>query len=354
MTIDRLMVGVVTPHEAAGPEVELPAMTRGRVATIVSRTGPPPGAAQTPSRMPPTAHAYLRASTETDALDRAATTFMGTTLLGHRPRLDHHGLPHRPPRRSRARRAPHSTLRPPCRRQLRRRRGGVAGPPARESPAGASALVRQGARPARREVLPRPGVHTVPTTAGGLPENPQQVARHTPSSSGSMLTSRTRQRRIPRRARVPDRARDRRAGLTRMVGHRGERGRCGGESCAATGAEWDLTGQGCVPHAGRLEQSPRKVFADDRGQRQHAAAATKSGSANAVRSFLLSDLPWRGCVGSDECERRRAAVKPPDPGQSNTTEPPSARRCLPRGGKRNLATIRPMSMCTLCPLDRAL
>ena len=36
MTGDRLTVGVVTPHAAAGPEVELPAMTRGRLATVVS------------------------------------------------------------------------------------------------------------------------------------------------------------------------------------------------------------------------------------------------------------------------------------------------------------------------------
>ena len=76
MTGDRLTVGVVTPHAAAGPEVELPAMTRGRVATVVSRTGPPPEA----SRTAPPAHAMLRASTEPAALDRAAVTFGGRTL----------------------------------------------------------------------------------------------------------------------------------------------------------------------------------------------------------------------------------------------------------------------------------
>lgn len=62
MTRDRLTVGVVTPHAAPGPEVELPAMTGGRFATVVSRT------------------ASLRASTEPAALDRAAEAFEGTTL----------------------------------------------------------------------------------------------------------------------------------------------------------------------------------------------------------------------------------------------------------------------------------
>ena len=80
MTEDRLTVGVLTPHAAAGPEVELPAMTRGRVATVVSRTGSPPETSQTPSVTAPTAHAELRASTEPAALDRAAVTFRGMTL----------------------------------------------------------------------------------------------------------------------------------------------------------------------------------------------------------------------------------------------------------------------------------
>ena len=80
MTGDRLTVGVVTPHTAAGPEVELPAMTRGRVAIVVARTGSPPEASQAPSRTAPPAHAELRASTEPAALDRAAVTFRGRTL----------------------------------------------------------------------------------------------------------------------------------------------------------------------------------------------------------------------------------------------------------------------------------
>jgi maleate isomerase len=80
VTRDRLTIGVVTPHAAAGPEMELPAMTRGRVATVVSRTGSPPEGPQRTSRTAPPAHAKLRASTEPAALDRAAVTFRGTAL----------------------------------------------------------------------------------------------------------------------------------------------------------------------------------------------------------------------------------------------------------------------------------
>ena len=79
MTGDRLTVAVVT-HLAAGPEIELPAMTRGRVATVMSRTGSPPEASQALSRTAPPAHADLRASTEPAALARAAATFTGWTL----------------------------------------------------------------------------------------------------------------------------------------------------------------------------------------------------------------------------------------------------------------------------------
>lgn len=101
MTGDPFIVGVVTPHAAAGPEVELPAMTRGRVATVVSRTGSPPEAPQAPSRPAPPAHAELRASTGPAALDRAAAIFRGSTLaavahasttsgyvIGHREEAD--------------------------------------------------------------------------------------------------------------------------------------------------------------------------------------------------------------------------------------------------------------------------
>ncbi len=79
MTRNELTVGIVTPHAAAGPEVELPAMTRGRVATVLSWTGSPPQPSRVPQTGPP-AHADLRASTEFDALDRAAVTFGDRTL----------------------------------------------------------------------------------------------------------------------------------------------------------------------------------------------------------------------------------------------------------------------------------
>ena len=77
---DRLTVGVVTPHAAAGPELELPAMTSGRVATVVFRTGSPPGASPPPSRTVSPAHVELRASTELAAIERAAVSFGGKTL----------------------------------------------------------------------------------------------------------------------------------------------------------------------------------------------------------------------------------------------------------------------------------
>jgi maleate isomerase len=80
VTRDQLTVGVVTPHEAAGPEAELPAMTQGRVATIVSRTGSPTQASPVPWRGATGAHTELRDSTEPAALDRAAVSFRGRTL----------------------------------------------------------------------------------------------------------------------------------------------------------------------------------------------------------------------------------------------------------------------------------
>lgn len=80
MTADRLTVGIVTPHTRAGPEVELPAMTRGRIATVVSRTGAPPVTSLTSFRTASPGHAGLRASTEDSALDRAATALKGATL----------------------------------------------------------------------------------------------------------------------------------------------------------------------------------------------------------------------------------------------------------------------------------
>lgn len=77
---DLLTVGVVTPHAAAGPELELPAMTSGRVATVVFRTGSPSGASRAPLGAVPSAHVGLRASTEPAEIDRAAVSLRGRTL----------------------------------------------------------------------------------------------------------------------------------------------------------------------------------------------------------------------------------------------------------------------------------
>jgi maleate isomerase len=63
MTSPRLVIGVVTPHRAPGPEIELPAVTGGRASAIVSRT-----------------EASLRASTEDPALDQARDDFRGTRI----------------------------------------------------------------------------------------------------------------------------------------------------------------------------------------------------------------------------------------------------------------------------------
>lgn len=79
-SVDELVVGVVTPHAAAGPEIELPAMTSSRLVTVMARTGLPPDASRTRSGTVPPTHAGLRASTELEAIDRAAVTFRDRTL----------------------------------------------------------------------------------------------------------------------------------------------------------------------------------------------------------------------------------------------------------------------------------
>jgi maleate isomerase len=83
MTGDRLTVGIVTPHAAAGPELELPAMTGGRVVAVVSRAGAAAEestALQASLQMAPPAFAELRSSTEPAPLDRAAMIFEGRIL----------------------------------------------------------------------------------------------------------------------------------------------------------------------------------------------------------------------------------------------------------------------------------
>jgi maleate isomerase len=80
VTSDQLTIGVITPHVAEGPEVELAAMTAGRVAALMSRTWSPAEASRVATGTAPSDHAELRASTEPAALDRAALAFSGRRL----------------------------------------------------------------------------------------------------------------------------------------------------------------------------------------------------------------------------------------------------------------------------------
>jgi maleate isomerase len=65
-----ITIGVVTPHAAAGPDVELPDMAAGRVATRVTRI-PAPGATESAPGTPPATPVGLRALTAPAALDEA-------------------------------------------------------------------------------------------------------------------------------------------------------------------------------------------------------------------------------------------------------------------------------------------
>ena len=67
-----LRVGVLTPHAAAGPEVELPDMAAGRVEAVVARVQPV-GADASPT--PPSTASGLRALAAPSVLDRAAAPF---------------------------------------------------------------------------------------------------------------------------------------------------------------------------------------------------------------------------------------------------------------------------------------
>jgi maleate isomerase len=67
-----LRVGVLTPHGAAGPEVELPDMVPGRLTTVVARIRP---AAATASWTPPATPSGLRALADPSTVDQAAAPF---------------------------------------------------------------------------------------------------------------------------------------------------------------------------------------------------------------------------------------------------------------------------------------
>ena len=60
-----LRVGILTPHVAPGPEVEIPALSRGRVTTVIARAG---------------SQTELRTSTEPAALAEAARTFRSSEV----------------------------------------------------------------------------------------------------------------------------------------------------------------------------------------------------------------------------------------------------------------------------------
>jgi maleate isomerase len=63
--MSEVTVGILTPHHAPGPEVELPSLSHGRVRTVVIRAGSP---------------TELGASTEPAALERAAGTFQSSQV----------------------------------------------------------------------------------------------------------------------------------------------------------------------------------------------------------------------------------------------------------------------------------
>jgi maleate isomerase len=69
-----ISIGVLTPHAAAGPEVELPDMAPGQVATQVWRI-PAPGASVSTPGPPPTSPSGLRALTAPSVLDAAVESF---------------------------------------------------------------------------------------------------------------------------------------------------------------------------------------------------------------------------------------------------------------------------------------
>jgi maleate isomerase len=69
-----ISIGVLTPHAAAGPEVELPDMAAGQVTTQVARI-PVSGLDGTVNATPPSSSSGLRALTSPSALDRAAAVF---------------------------------------------------------------------------------------------------------------------------------------------------------------------------------------------------------------------------------------------------------------------------------------
>ncbi len=77
---DQLTVGVVTPHAAPGPEVELPALSRGHVAVLIARTKTPPTCVRQAPQPRASAAAGLRALSTPAVLDLATTSFRNRTI----------------------------------------------------------------------------------------------------------------------------------------------------------------------------------------------------------------------------------------------------------------------------------
>jgi maleate isomerase len=77
---EQLMVGVVTPHTAPGPEVELPALSRGRVVTLIARTRTPPYASGRPPQPFASGVAGLRALSMPAVLDLATANFRNRSI----------------------------------------------------------------------------------------------------------------------------------------------------------------------------------------------------------------------------------------------------------------------------------
>lgn len=75
-----LTVGVLTPHVTVGPEMEIPAMSSGRVATVVSRIVLPGAGGSAASSAPPSSLQELRQATVPSALDQAAAAFSGGSV----------------------------------------------------------------------------------------------------------------------------------------------------------------------------------------------------------------------------------------------------------------------------------
>jgi maleate isomerase len=77
---EQLTVGVVTPHTAPGPEVELPALSRGRVITVIARTTTPPYASGRTAQPLASSVAGLRALSMPAVLDRAIANFRNRSI----------------------------------------------------------------------------------------------------------------------------------------------------------------------------------------------------------------------------------------------------------------------------------